>query len=301
MLPTHRLSSSLFSRAGFYWNAPARSVNTGSRRTIVTQISPTTSLLRSNHSDNEIYLLGTAHISEASANEVIQLVHQVQPTQVFLELDPPRAARLRHSQGGKNDEEEAEQLFLKGLQRFTSGGGGIPFGGEEMLKNFFRGFYGILKRYGYVPGVEMLAAMQEADRVGAELFYGDRDINDTLRELAASLNPAQLMKAASTPPPPELQQVLQQAFAGGGGGLEGLGDSLEALKTREHARLMTGWMDKTLPQITEVMLHRRDRVMAQNLRKKCGQGRVLAVVGLAHMDGIEREWESLGKGPALLS
>ena len=84
-------------------------------------------------------------------------------------------------------------------------------------------------------------------------------------------------------------------------GLEGLGDSLEALKTREHARLMTGWLDDALPQITEVMLHRRDRVMAENLRKHCGQGRVLAVVGLAHMDGVEREWEKLGTGPALLS
>lgn len=263
----------------------------------MTQISATTSLLRSDNSDNEVYLLGTAHVSQASANEVIQLVDQVQPSQVFLELDPPRAARLRHSQ---EQEEDVEQLFYRGLQQLQQQQqrGRIPFG-EELLKNFFRGFYALLKRYGYIPGIEMLAAMREAERVGASLYYGDRDIQDTVRELSASLDPTHFLKAAATPPPPELEQVLQQAFSGGMMG--NLEDGLEALKTREHARLMSGWMDKALPQVTQVMLHRRDCVMAENLRKHCGQGRVLAVVGLAHMDGVEREWEKLGTGPALLS
>lgn len=267
-------------------------------RTLVTQISPTTSLLRAAHTPNEVYLLGTAHISEASANEVIQLVEQIRPTTVFLELDPPRAARLRHMQG--QDEDDAEELFLKGLKQLTNHGGKLPFG-EEMLKNAFRGFYSLLKRYGYVPGIEMLAAMREAERVGAKLVFGDRDMNVTLRELSSTLNPAMFMKAATIQPPVELQQILQGAFAGGGAGLEGLGDSLEAIKTREHARMMTTWMDEALPPITEVMLHRRDKVMAENLRKNCGEGTVLAVVGLAHMDGVEREWGDLESGPALLS
>jgi hypothetical protein len=80
------------------------------RRTIVTQISPTTSLLRSDNSDNEVYLLGTAHISEASANEAIQLISLVQPQKVFIELDPPRAARLRASVGQTNRHNEEDQL-----------------------------------------------------------------------------------------------------------------------------------------------------------------------------------------------
>ena len=279
--------------------------SSGSRRSLVTQISPTTSLLRAEHTSNEVYLLGTAHISEASANEVIQLVDQIKPDTVFLELDPPRAARLRHSSTHSNNDDADEAMFLQGIQRLgaQSGGGGMPFG-EEMLKTFFRKFYGILKRYGYVPGIEMLAAMKEAERIGAKLEYGDRDIHDTIRELSGALNPSLIMKASTIQPPTELQEIFQNSFqggGGGGGGLEGLGDTVEAMKTREHARMMTTWMDQALPPITEVMLHRRDKVMAENLRKNCGQGKVLAVVGMAHMDGVEREWAALEGRHSMLS
>ena len=38
------------------------------------------------------------------------------------------------------------------------------------------------------------------------------------------------------------------------------------------------------------MLHQRDRYMVKEIRRKCPSGTVVAVVGLAHMDGIEAEW-----------
>lgn len=249
-------------------------------------MSPTTSLLRSETSDNEVFLLGTAHISEASANEVIQLIDLVKPKKVFIELDPSRAARLRASEGNEQDDEE--ELFRKAFQQIMSRRKmGIP-GDANMLKTMFRGFYGVLKRYGYLPGIEMLAAMKQADTIGATLDYGDRDVNDTLRELSASLSPSLFMKAVAYPPPSELQQIMQSAFRGD------FGDTLEALKTREHARMMRDWMDQAMPPVAEVMLHRRDRIMAENLRRRCGEGKVVAVVGLAHLDGIEREWQKLG-------
>jgi len=49
-------------------------------------------------------------------------------------------------------------------------------------------------------------------------------------------------------------------------------------------------MNSTAPRIVEVMLHQRDRFMVKEIRRRCPSGVVVAVVGLAHMDGIEKEW-----------
>ena len=95
------------------------------RRHLITHISPTTSLLRSDKSDNEVYLLGTAHISQASNEEVIELIHLVQPKYVFVELDANRAAQLRSSSNsvskdiGNNMADSFNTLF-KGI------GKGLP-------------------------------------------------------------------------------------------------------------------------------------------------------------------------------
>jgi len=35
--------------------------------------------------------------------------------------------------------------------------------------------------------------------------------------------------------------------------------------------------------------------MAQMLRKHCSNGKVVAIVGMAHVEGIEREWEMIDK------
>lgn len=300
----------------------------GCRRTIITQISPTTSILRSDTCDNEVYLLGTAHISESSANEVRQLAEVVRPQQFFVELDPARAARLRASvtndmtaSGATNAEDYFEKTIHEAIKSYTkaSGGGGIGgmppfpplpgmpgggFGGgggaggpqADWLKAGFQSFYKVLKQYGYVPGVEMLAAMDEADRIDADIFSGDVNADETLRDLRAALNPAMLMRAISTPPPAELAEVLEGMFtAGGSSMMDSMGDRVEALKTRENARQMTNWMERALPEIATVMIHKRDKYMAANLRRHCSQGKVLAVVGLAHVDGIEREWQRLGE------
>jgi len=257
------------------------------RRSIVTQISPTTSLLRSDDSDNEIYVIGTAHISDQSAKEVTDLIRLVKPDKVFIELCPPRAAKLRH-QG--EDKEDGFQLAIeKALQKFSSGGFPMMGGGlgVEMIRTAFKGFYGLLKRYGYVPGVEMLAAMKEADRVGAKLYFGDQNGDETLRKLKDAFQPSMLMKAMATPPPQELEQAMNEGS---------LGDKVEALKTRKNAKLMSEWMEDVFPSIANVLIHQRDTITAHNLITHCGkEKKVVAVVGLAHLDGIEKEWQRLKK------
>lgn len=53
------------------------------------------SLLRSLSNGDEVYLVGTAHISKKSAEEVRSVIRAVRPDTVFLELCDARAAAMR--------------------------------------------------------------------------------------------------------------------------------------------------------------------------------------------------------------
>lgn len=263
-------------------------------RSLVTQVSPTVSLLRAEDTDNEIYLIGTAHVSQSSADEVSTLIEMVKPDTVFIELDPPRAARLIHEHQDSMEEqfEKAAGSFARYLPQVMGGGGNRQ---QELLGEYIRGFYQILKRYGLVPGVDMLSAIRSGERVGARLLYGDRDANDTMRELAATMNPRVLMRGMMTPVPASLQTAFHESMkVATQNNMENLGDHVEQMKTREYAHDMTDWMQRAFPETNRVLLEKRDLHMSQQLHRHCGRDRkVVAVVGLAHMDGIEREWTRL--------
>jgi len=64
---------------------------------------------------------------------------------------------------------------------------------------------------------------------------------------------------------------------------------VELLKTREAVRALTGQMRREFPKVASAMLDQRDDLMTDNLLNKC-KGRTVAVVGMAHMDGIESRW-----------
>ena len=72
-------------------------------------LSETSSLLRGLRTGAEVYLIGTAHVSRASADQVRATIRAVRPTTVFVELCPERAERL--ARGGAAGESAAD--FLK--------------------------------------------------------------------------------------------------------------------------------------------------------------------------------------------
>eukprot|EP00581_Thalassiosira_minuscula_P015386 CAMPEP_0183723206 /NCGR_PEP_ID=MMETSP0737-20130205/14871_1 /TAXON_ID=385413 /ORGANISM="Thalassiosira miniscula, Strain CCMP1093" /LENGTH=341 /DNA_ID=CAMNT_0025953463 /DNA_START=98 /DNA_END=1123 /DNA_ORIENTATION=+ len=265
------------------------------RRTIVTEISPTTSLLRSDTTDNEVYLLGTAHVSDASTQEAIDLIRLVQPSTVFVELDATRAAQLRNGAASNASPSlDLSQLTSNPLLRGLLGKTGLT-------QQLFERMPGMLKLIGLLPhqGGEMKAALDEADRIGARCVYGDVEFNQTINELKLSIgaimaNPSQL---TSIPPPPsELAGVFSGFFGAGQHNQQQSSDPqqlVETIKTRDRAKQMTRYLNQCFPSIYHVMLAKRDAHMAKMLREHCSSGKVVAVVGMAHVEGIEREWETL--------
>ena len=169
---------------------------------------------------------------------------------------------------------------------------------SKVLGVGMRGFYGAWRHAGLEPGGEFVAAMQEAAllRPEARVVYGDQESVVTLQKLAATITLSAVLRAvassltSSTPLPPELASVL-----GGGVSAE---EAVERLKIRETVRSLVRFTRSMHPTATRVLLDERDELLAAALRA-CPGPRVVGVVGLAHVDGIEARWAAMNGEKAL--
>jgi pheromone shutdown protein TraB len=68
-----------------------------------------------------------------------------------------------------------------------------------------------------------------------------------------------------------------------------LRDTVELIKQRQTVRELMGLLEQELPLVYNAMLRERDEYMAKSLLAANKAKLIVAVVGMAHMDGIERE------------
>jgi len=135
---------------------------------------------------------------------------------------------------------------------------------------------------GLKPGGELLAAIEVAEELGVQVVYGDRDVDGTLRKLREAVW-AELGSLLSLQPGDSVRHALQS----GGGPV----DTVERLRVREVVSDLRRTLDEQAPQTARVIMHERDEIMASSLIDLSASGsRVLAVVGAAHMEGIEQRW-----------
>ena len=150
--------------------------------------------------------------------------------------------------------------------------------------------YNMFRMSGMDPGKEFKVGIEESDRIGATLVLGDRSQELTIKALRDALS---------------LPDILRMITGGGSMQWDGVDPRLvdrfkrvdwndpesavELLKTREAVRALTGQMRREFPKVASAMLDQRDDLMTDNLLNKC-KGRTVAVVGMAHMDGIESRW-----------
>jgi pheromone shutdown protein TraB len=172
---------------------------------LVVEVSETVSRLRRSSASGaggsvhgDVWLIGTAHGSRASAQSVRELIEEVKPDVVMVELCAGRAEQMRDGEGGEGDE-SATSPERKGLvalcsQAFESAG----LGGAS---NVGIGAYGaLLQSLGMDSGQDMLAAMETAESMNVPVIYGDRPVQQTLDGLRAAMGWGELlhmMQAAS--------------------------------------------------------------------------------------------------------
>ena len=269
---TSAASSSLLSR-------PRRTVTSAASSSLL-------SLLRA--PTNDVYLIGTAHVSAASERAVRSVIQAVRPGAVMVELCDDRARAMRQN--------------ARGPSLMDALGLALPFlSGHPHLKPALELLDGLVS----ANGRDMRAALEEADATSARIVHGDLPQAVTLSKLKRCFGDGggsgvmELMqRAARAPPPPEILVRLQSSLMRGA-----VMDSVEELKDRAAVRALRDYIEELAPDPVRVVCHDRDAHMDGVLARIACEGErgsgVVAVVGVAHMDGIERKWvERFGPGSA---
>lgn len=213
-----------------------------------------------------IYLVGTAHVSDASVQEVQQVIEQVQPDVVCIELCQARYNALTSDAAWKNLDvfkviREGKTLFL--------------------LANLAIGAYQrrIGHELGVKPGAELLAAAEKAKDVGARIELIDRDIHVTLKRTWANLgfwDKAGLLGA-----------IIESVFSREKVSVT----DIENLKQQAHLSEMLNEFAKEMPKIKKPLIDERDQYLASGVDRAEGK-KIVVVVGAAHVPGMR---ETFGK------
>ncbi len=209
-----------------------------------------------------IYLLGTAHVSANSVEEVRRLVEAVEPDVVAVELDPARLEALTGHRRWRDL--DIFQVIKQGKALYLLA--------SIALSTYQRR---LGAKLGIRPGAELLAAVEAGEAAGARVELIDRDVHITLKRTWRNLgfwDRARLLAA------------LMHMLGGAGDVSE---EDIEELKRRATLDEAMREFAAHFPRVAEPLIYERDRWMAARLQALSAR-RVVAVVGAAHVDGIVR-------------
>jgi pheromone shutdown-related protein TraB len=209
----------------------------------------------------EIKIVGTAHVSQKSIDEVKAAVEEFSPDVIAVELDPARFAALKKSLAEPTVSEVLEagnftallvQWTLSYLQRKI----GMDVGVE--------------------PGAEMKEAIALADSRHLPVALIDRDIRITLSRFWKSMSLWEKLK-------------MFYALSASVAGVEGDEIDIESLKKEEVITLALTEFRKFSPNGARALIDERDAYLAHQLRVLDARGgKVLVVIGAGHVRGVQR-------------
>lgn len=224
---------------------------------------------------DRIVLVGTAHISERSVEEVRAAIDRHAPDIVAVELDPARYKALT----GQTRWRELP------ITRLISGNNTYFFIAQAFLAAIQRS---LGMEQGVEPGAEMLAAIDVAAERGLPVALVDRDIGVTLRRAWARMGLREkarltwnLLAAITGVYEEELEDV-----------------DIEELLKEDTLSALIEELSEIAPSIKSVLVDERDAFIAKKLLQASRDGRVLAVVGAGHISGIASALERGGPYPS---
>ncbi|MGA2977344.1 MAG: TraB/GumN family protein [Spirochaetia bacterium] len=210
--------------------------------------------------DREIVLVGTAHVSRESVDEVRGVITEEKPDRVCVELDEGRYTSM--SQGTSWQNLNVGKVIRQGK--------GFLLIANLVLSSFQRR---LGKDLGVKPGEEMLAAIQVCQEMGIPFSLCDRNIQITLRRAWGRTHFWGKMKM--------LAAMMASVFTN-----EKLSpEDIEKLKQKDVLQSMMEELADFLPAAKAVLIDERDVYLAARIFQAEGK-RVVAVVGAGHMAGI---------------
>jgi pheromone shutdown-related protein TraB len=222
-----------------------------------------------------VELVGTAHVSQTSVDEVEAAIAGTDADVIAVELDE---ARYRQLSGETPDDLDAKDL-LRGNTVFQF----LAY----WLLSYVQARLG--KRFGIEPGADMRAAIEAAEARDLDVALVDRDIQTTIQRFWARLTFLEKLR---------LVWQLSLGMVGFGTGAEDI--TMEELTDVDVVTAMLEEFRRLSPGGAEALIDERDAFIAHQLLALTEGGQnVLAVVGAGHVRGIERYLEAPASLPPM--
>ncbi|MBP3953280.1 TraB/GumN family protein [Bacillus suaedae] len=211
----------------------------------------------------EIILIGTAHVSKLSAEQVKEVIEAEKPDSVCVELDEQRYSSIIDGNKWKEMDifkvikEKKATLLLMNL----------------IISSFQRK---MAKQFGIKPGQEMIQGIESAKEIGADLVLADRNIQITFARI---WNGVGLTGRA---------KLMMQLFYGIFSKDDISEEELEKMKSQDMLNSMLRELTESFPRLKKPLIDERDQFLAQKIKTAPGN-KIVAVLGAAHIPGIKEE------------
>nr|CAI5833359.1 unnamed protein product [Callosobruchus analis] len=248
----------------------------------------TVTLLKHSTNGAKVYLIGTAHFSKESQEDVIKVIRNVRPHIVVLELCHSRTNML--SLDEETILEEAKNIDMQKIMSSIKTSG--VYNGLMYILLLQMTAH-ITKEIGMAPGGEFRVAAREASKIpNCKVHLGDRPINITILRALSRLTWFQTLKLTW-----QLLALKEPISV----------EDIEKCKNRDMLEQLMAELSGDFPGFREVFLDERDVILTNSLqvaaerplRYKNQEGRtevvteplrIVGVVGMGHVQGIINLW-----------
>ncbi|XP_029178971.1 traB domain-containing protein isoform X2 [Nylanderia fulva] len=262
-------------------NAMVNELLRGQYNSTIDKRLPETVTLLTTPDGGKLYLVGTAHFSIESQNDVSKVIQAVQPHIVVVELCRARVGILQL-------DEEVMFRYAKNIDYKTI----MDTIKREGLYNgllhilLLRMAAHVAKQLGMPPGGEFRRAFEEAKKVpNCIVHLADRPINITMQRAIRSLSWWQTIKLGWH------LAIMKDPITQ---------EDVELCKQRSMLDEMIASMKEQFPVLGEVFVKERDIYLTNSLQLAClphrtsnrtyEPARVVGIVGLGHTPGIIENW-----------
>ncbi len=220
--------------------------------------------------NKEFLLIGTAHISAQSVEEVKTAVEKEMPDCVAIELDDERLKTMTEDDSWKNLDIIS---VLKKNQGFVLMANLILASFQKKMGS----------NVGVKPGEDMRAAYEKAKELGIKTQMVDRPVKVTLKRAWAKNSFIGKMKLLSI--------MIASIFDTE----EVSSDQIESLKNSSEMDNMMSELSSYLPAVKKVLIDERDLYLASHIYS-CEGNKVLAVLGAGHIPGVIAHLNAIAEG-----
>jgi pheromone shutdown-related protein TraB len=214
--------------------------------------------------DKTYYIIGTAHISRKSVEEVRDVIEQVRPDTVCVELCETRYNAMI------NEDHWKKLNIIQVIRQ----GKALMLLANLALSSFQRKMG---EQMGVKPGAELKEGVDAANDVGAKLVLADREIQITLKRTWRNLSFWKKFLVISG----LLESVIFSEKMSE--------EDLEKMKERDQLSDMMEEFAKAMPSVKEPLIDERDQFLMSKVEEAEGE-KVVAVVGAGHVAGMTRHF-----------